>query len=213
MPRSFAFAILLSLFYVPQLFGKPTRFEVKDAAFRNVVSWTSDALLEKTIAVAHYVTGFVELDPQNLKAGISGEFEVDVRAFEMGPESRQNRLRETLLLAAEHPGASFKIDKLLEVSMNELAPGRSVTGRVSGTFTARGVSRREEMNVRATYLPESETTKKRLTGNVLKMNATWSLATTDYKFPIPEALLGLLSPTLKFTADLLGTDQLPVATP
>ncbi len=193
--------------------AKPTRFEVKDAAFRNVIQFSSDAPLEKVVATSHFVTGWVEIDPQNLKGAFKGEWEVDMRGFEMGPDSRQVKLRETLLSTAEFPGASFKADKLTEASANELAAGKSVTARVSGTLVVRGVARRQEMAVKATYFPETDWTKKRLGGNLLKMSTTFDLTLSDVKFTIPDVLSGLLAPTLKVAVDAMGTDQLPVATP
>lgn len=193
--------------------AKSTRFEVKDAAFRNLIQFTSDAQLEKVVATSHFITGWVEVDPQNLKGPFKGEWEVDMRGFEMGPDSRQVKLRETLLSTAEFPGASFKADKLIEPSANELAAGKVVTARVSGILTVRGVARRHELAVKATYFPETDWTKKRLGGNLLKMSATFDLALSEVKFTIPDVLSGLLAPTLKVSVDAVGTDQLPVATP
>lgn len=193
--------------------AKPTRFEVKDAAFRNLIQFSSDAPLEKVVGTSHFITGWVEVDPQNLKGAFKGEWEVDMRGFEMGPDSRQMKLRETLLSTPEFPGASFKADKLLDPSANELAAGKAVTAKISGTLTVRGVARRHELAVKATYFPETDWTKKRLGGNLLKMSTTFDLALADVKFTIPDLLSGLLAPSLKVSVDAMGTDQLPVATP
>ena len=204
--------LLLSLFCLAS-HAKPTRFEVKDAAFRNLISWISDAPLEKTLATSHFISGWFEVDPQNLIAGIKGEMEIDVRAFEMGPGSRQVKIRDTVLSAQENPGALYKMDKLYDASASELAPGKAVTAKVSGMLFARGVLRRQEMQLKAVYHSESERTKRRLTGNLLKVSAYFDLVLADYKCPIPEGMDGIFAPVLKVSADVLGTDQLPIAAP
>ncbi|MCB0403913.1 MAG: hypothetical protein KDD51_03955, partial [Bdellovibrionales bacterium] len=61
-----------------------TRFEVRDAAQRDVVQFTSDAPLEKVIGVNSSLRGWVALDPNNLSKGVTGEFEVDMRTFDTG---------------------------------------------------------------------------------------------------------------------------------
>ncbi len=194
-------------------YAKATRFEVKDLAFRNVLQWTSDAALEKTIAVSHFPHGWIELDPQNIKAGIKGEFEVDVRSFETGPDSKQVKIRDAVLGVAEYPGAFYKLDKLVEASSSELIAGKTVSARVSGVLSARGVSRRQEMQTRVTYYPESEFTQQRLSGNLIKIAAFFDLALNDFKAPIPEGMKALLAPVIKVAADMVGTDRLPVKAP
>jgi len=193
--------------------AKPTRFEVKDVAFRNVVIFISDAPLEKTVGTTHFVSGWMEVDPAAVRSGIKGELEIDVRGFAIGPESRQSKLRETVFGTADFPGAIYKIEKLVESSSNELRSGKTVTGRVSGVLTAHGVSRRQEMVVKATYFTESEWTKRRLTGNLLKVSASFDLGLADYKMTIPEPLAGLVAPFFRINADIVGTDLLPVASP
>jgi hypothetical protein len=207
--------ILLFSFLLQNMssYGKPTRYEVKDAAFRNLISWISDATLEKTLASSHFISGWFELDPQNLKAGIKGEMEVDVRSFELGPDSRQAKIRDSVLLAQENPGALYKIDKLHDLSHNELVAGKAVTAKVSGMLFARGVLRRQDMQIKAVYHPESERTKRRMTGNLIKVSSYFDLALSDYKCPIPEGMEGLFAPVLRVSADVVGTDQLPTTAP
>ncbi len=189
---------------------KSTRFEVKDAAFRNSIQWTSDAALEKILGTSHFISGWMEVDPQNLKGQVKGEFEVDMRSFEMGTESRQVKLRETLLNVQEFPTATFKAEKLENVSGNELTSGKAVSGSLVGMLSFRGVSRKEALNIRATYFPQTEWTKRRLGGNLLKLVAKFEVTLSSYKYVLPELFSGLLAPTLKVEADVLGTDQLPV---
>lgn len=214
MPLLKSFILIASLtLCCGRLAAKTTRFDVKDAAFRNVIQWTSDAPLEKIVATSHYIGGWIEIDPQNLKAGVKGDLEIDVRSFEMGPDSRQIKLRETLFASAEHPGAFYKVDRLIETSEPTLTPGKRVSGRVSGLLSLRGVSRRHDMHVRVTYLPESESTKKRLPGNLLKVSAAFDLALSEVKFVIPDAMKGLLAPVFRVNVDLMGTDHQPVGIP
>jgi hypothetical protein len=193
--------------------AKPTRFEVKDAAFRNLVSFISDAQLQKTLARSNFISGWFEVDPLNLKAGIKGELEIDVRAFEMGPDSVQAKLRDSVLGAQDNPGVLYKMDKLYAVSANDMTGGKNITAKVSGMLFARGILRRQDMQLKANYYAESERTKRRSTGNLLKVSAYFDMLLSDYKCPIPEGMEGLLAPVLKVSADVVGTDQLPTAAP
>lgn len=212
MPTRIALLLLIAGL-VWEADAKTTRFEVKDVAFRNVVIFISDAPLEKAVGTTHFVSGWMEVDPSAIRSGIKGELEVDIRAFEVGPESRQSKWRESIFGTADFPGAIYKIEKLVEASSNELKSGKMVTGRISGVLSAHGVARRQEMSIRATYFTESEWSKRRLTGNLLKVSASFDLVLADYKMAIPEPLAGLVAPFFRVTADVVGTDLLPVASP
>jgi polyisoprenoid-binding protein YceI len=202
---------LLILLTSAHAFSKTTRFEVKDAAYRNLVYFISDALYEKVLGRSQFVTGYVELDPLNLKAGVRGELEVDLRSFEMGPESLTAKLREVLFSVADFPGAQFKVERLAENSANELGPKKPVFGKVVGVLTARGVAARHEATVKVIYFPENDKTQKKLPGNLLKVNATLDVGLASFKVAVPDALVGRLAPTLRINVDFVATDQMPVA--
>lgn len=202
--------LVLALLFALPCHSKTTRFEVKDVAYRNLVYFISDATYEKVLGQSHFVTGYVELDPSNLKAGVKGELEVDLRSFEMGPESRTAKWREILFASTDFPGAQFKVERLVENSSNELSAKKPVFGKVAGLLSARGVAARQDATLKVLYFPESDKTQKRLAGNLLKVSATFDVALSAFKVPLPEALVGLLAPTLRVNVDFVATDQVPV---
>src|SRR4051794_19843249 len=83
--------------------GKPTRFEFRDAGLRNLVHFVSDVPLEKILGISNFVSGWLEIDPENLGEAVQGEFQVDVRTFETGIDSRNDLLRDKIFSAAEFP--------------------------------------------------------------------------------------------------------------
>jgi polyisoprenoid-binding protein YceI len=209
MPSQYVLSLLCCFLSFSAL-AKPSRFLVKDAAYRNLVYWVSDAPLEKTLGVSHFISGWVELDPQNLKAGIKGEWEVDVRSFEMGTESKTAKLREALFAAADFPGISFKAERFVESPEAEFAPGKTLTGKVLGTLVARGQALRREVSIKASYFPESELSKKRLSGNLLKVSAVFEVPITLLKVVLPDALVSLVAPVIAVHVDFVATDQIPM---
>ena len=190
--------------------AKPTRFEVRDPAFRNVLWAISDAPLEMLLAKSNHVTGFVELDPQNLQAGIKAELETDVRALDITNESTQLRLRDTVLAASQFPGASFRAEKAV-FKESALRAGKPVQATVTGTLSLRGVSRSQSIPVKVTYWPASDKTKKRLPGNLLKVSGTFEINLAHFQFPQTDEWAGTLAPVLKVTVDFAGTDQVPIS--
>ncbi|MBY0369942.1 YceI family protein [bacterium] len=207
MKSAFCFLFLIA---ASAAVAKPTRFEVKDAAFRNLLYFISEGSLEKTLGRTQFISGFIEVDPQDLGAGIKAELETDVRGFDLGSDSLQVKARETLFSADQFPGASFKAEKASDISPGILAPGKTATANIAGTIVFRGVPRNQTFPVKVSYWPASDKTRKRLPGNLLKVSSTFEMNLTHFQFSIPEELSGLLAPVLKVSMDLVATDQQPV---
>ncbi|MCB0416828.1 MAG: YceI family protein, partial [Bdellovibrionales bacterium] len=89
-----------------------TRFEVRDAAQRDIVQFTSDAPLEKVLGVNSSLRGWIAVDPNNLSKGVQGEFEVDMRTFDTGMLLRNEHFRTQFLETNQYPFSTFKIDRL-----------------------------------------------------------------------------------------------------
>lgn len=190
--------------------GKMTRFDMRDGGLRNLVEFVSDALLEKVVGISNAVSGWLELDPDRLADGVRGEFEIDVRTFETGVEARNEQFREKYLGAGEHPVANFTLTTLLSSSKPRLGEGQPVVLRVEGTLRAKGVVKPQAVLVKLTYFKESELTRQRLSGNLMKASASFDVDTQLFGINIPENFRARLSRFVQVTADLVGTDRPPL---
>lgn len=189
--------------------AKPTRFDMRDGGLRNLVEFVSDALLEKTVGISNAVTGWIELDPDKVGDGIKGEFEVDVRTFETGIEPRNEAVRDKMLLAPEFPIATFTLSKVMSVSKPKLAEGQPVIARVDGTLKAKGIQKPVPVNLKLVYLKESDVTRQRLPGNLLKVSATFDVDTALFGITVPDAFKSRFARFIQVSADVVGSDRPP----
>ena len=207
---AFRHAALALVFSCVAAFSKTVRYDMRDAGLRNVVQAVSDAPLEKMIALSGSPAGWIELDPERLTDGIRGEFEIDVRTFSTGLDPRDEKVRDAWLGSSEHPTAGFQIAKVLGLSKAKLTDGQPVVARLEGQLRLRGVARNQPVLAKLTYVKESDVTRQRLPGNLLRVSATFDLDTGLFNLPIPEPFRNRLSRYIQVAADLVGTDRPPV---
>jgi|GEM_PF-1615114 len=211
--KSFLCSLLFASLLCHSLSATPTRFEVKDVGFRNLVYFVSEAPLETVVGQTNFVTGWLELDPGNLKEGIKGTFEVDVRTFETGMPARNAKVRDLFLGATKQPIAVFTFNRFAQVSAPVLKPGMTVTGKVEGTLSANQVETRLILPVRLTFWKDGPMVKKKgLTGNLIQVRSEFPLRLGDFKVGVPTQFQGLIDPEAKFSAHFFGADRLPAST-
>ncbi len=204
--------VLLITFLSAAAPAKPVRYDMRDGGLRNLVEFVSDAMLEKVVGISNAVSGWIELDPERLGDGIRGEFEVDVRTFETGIELRNEHIREKILGGGEFPLANFSLGKLTSVSKAKLGVGaQPVVARVEGQLKAKGQTRAQAVLLKLIYIPESELTKTRLPGNLLKVSANFEVDTNDFGITVPEAFKARFSRYIQVTVDAVGTDRPPTS--
>ena len=210
--RPYGILILVFTFVTPAS-AKPVRFDFRDAGGRNIVHFVSDAAVEKTIGLSSSIAGWLELDPDRLSEGVKGEFDVDVRTFHTGVELRNDFLKDKFMGASEFPIATFTLSRVLNSSKTKLPDGVPVTMRVDGTLKAKGVTRAQAILVRVTYMKESEMTRQRLPGNLLKVAANFDIDGIQYGAQIPESQKARFSRFIQVHVDAVGTDQPPLTLP
>jgi polyisoprenoid-binding protein YceI len=196
------------LFYSALAFGQMTHFDMRDAVHRNSILVISEAPFERTIALSHFLTGSVDLDPENLAAGIKGQIEFDTRSFDTGLELRNTQLRDQFLQSAEFPTGSA-VFQLTGVK-GKLRNGETMKLKREGDITIRGVTRKLLIPFELTYFKESEETKARLAGNLLRVRSTFSLDTALFGISIADNLKNLFNKTVQVSVEALGSDRLPV---
>jgi polyisoprenoid-binding protein YceI len=88
---------------------------------------------------AEGVTGEVQADPADLRAGITGVVRVRIAAMRTGNDGRDRDMRK-LLDADRHPEIRFTI-VAVEASFNSITPSADVLLTVKGGLALRGVER------------------------------------------------------------------------
>lgn len=212
---SLLFVMLSAVFLYPRIsFAKPMRFEVRDAAQRDSIQVTSDAQLEKIVAINSAVLGWVEIDPDQPRQGVKGEVEIDLRSFVTGNASRDSFLREKLLSTSEFPTAKFVINKPLSFASTRLVDQQPTVVRLEGTFTIRGQIRTQPILVKFTYFKQSDKTSQRLPGNLLRITSSFDLDLSSFGITIPEGLKFRVGKIVQANIDLIGNDgPVPSLTP
>lgn len=210
--RNLSFGLKLGIFSLLVCgFGRSTqavKFEMKDLAQRNLILITSDALMEKTLAVSHFASGWVEVTPENLGM-LVGEFELDVRTLDTGLELKNIQLRDQLLSSQEFPIAKLSVNAPLSHLKTKLSDGKPLNVKVDGTIKIKNITKTLPLNVKLIYFKESEESHQRLTGNLLKVTGYFDLELAAFGINIPPKYSALIAKTVQVSVDMVGTDRLP----
>lgn len=172
---------------------------------QNLFNWTSSAPMEKIAGTADGVTGTITLDPKNL-ATIRGTITVPVASMKTGNTTRDNHLRGADWLdAGKYPTITFTI-----ASVNGLkVAGNSVTGNAVGSFTMHGVSKQLTIPFKLTYVDESEKTRERAPGDLVLVNADFSVALKDFNVAGSRGVVGSkVGESIDVKAQLFGSTGL-----
>src|SRR5437870_8336153 len=80
-------------------------FKVDDAWGRDAVQFATTAPVEDIVGTTNQVTGFVRVDPKNIKGpATSARIDVDVASFKTGIEMRDGGVRKALGAEAHQSG-------------------------------------------------------------------------------------------------------------
>ncbi len=208
------FVILFASAFCQLTLAKATRFEVRDAAQRDSIQVVSEAQLEKIVAVNSSVLGWLEVDPEQPRQGVKGEYEVDLRGFVTGNPSRDTFLRDKLLNSGEFPTAKFVISKPLSFAATRLLDQQPTVVRMEGTFSIKGQNRVQPILVKLTYFKQSDKTGSRLSGNLIRISSSFDLDLANFGIIIPDGMKFRVAKVVQVNIDLIGNDGLvPFITP
>lgn len=184
------------------------KFEMKDLGQRNLVLINSEALVERTVAVSHFVTGWIDLVPDNVE-NLSGEFELDVRTLETGLELKNIQIRDQLLSSSEFPIAKISFKASLAGQKVKLTDGKPFSTKVDAVVQLRSVIKTLPLQIKLVYFKENEESRQRLTGNLLKFSAQGEIELSAFGISIPNKYSAVVAKTVQVSGDLVGTDRLP----
>lgn len=183
-----------------------TRFDIKDAGLRNLFYLVNDAPLEKMIGLSNALDGWIDLNPQKIRDGVKGQFVIDLRTLETGNEIRNEFVKEKLLQTSEFPVLNFEFSKLSHSTSDVLKKDLPAVVKVEGQMRLRGQVRPMALFLRLSYLPESEMTRARLPGNLLKVSTSFDLEISDFGLGVVDALTPRVARQLQLAVDAMATD-------
>lgn len=209
MRTTFKFILLSFLFILPTLAqgfkvgvsGMQT-FSFEDKYGRNQASFFSSTPLEDITGISNEVKGTVSFDVNDVKT-LKGSISIPTASLKTGIDLRNEHLRSANWLNAEaYPEITFAIKSVSDVKV--LADNK-LEAKVTGDFTAHGVTKPVTADATMTYLVESEQTKQRAPGDLLGVQAKFNIVLSE--FNVKNQILGeKVSDKIEITVNIVGSN-------
>lgn len=196
-------AALSVLFFVSGASAESRTFEV-DSNGGSRVQFVSDAPLETMTGVTSKLSGKITVDfdkASEAKATIDAE----VASIRTGIDLRDEHLRsDNWLDAKRHPKATFEVTSISGI--HKIEPNKGTTATVKGKFTIHGVTKQVTAKAKLRFIPESSQTKKaRVKGDVLRVQASFTVELEDHKVSVPSIVRLKVANEIKVNVDLRAT--------
>ena len=179
--KTFFIAILAVSFTAAQGFkvnssGEQT-FNFEDKKGRNQATFFSTTPLEDITGISNTVKGEVTFNVSDIKT-LKGSISIPVASLDTGIELRNEHLLSDNWMDAEsYPNITFEIKSVSDVKAEA---DNKLIAKVTGNFTAHGVTKQVVADVTMTFLVESEQTKSRAPGDLLGIQAKFNVNLSDY---------------------------------
>jgi polyisoprenoid-binding protein YceI len=187
-----------------------TKFIVDDPMTRNSVTVLSRAPLETILVRANDVTGEIELDPASA-AGARAKFNIPVESLDTGIPMMNDVMRSDRWLdAAKHPAVRFTLDRVTSPA-GALQDGKATRVEGEGTLELRGQAKPVPVKAEVTWLKKSESTGRRLPGDVLHVVARFdvSLPAFGIESHLAATSLDKVAGTLQVEVDVFASTEKP----
>jgi polyisoprenoid-binding protein YceI len=185
-------------------------FIVDDPMTRNGVTVLSRAPLETILVRTNDVTGDVQLDPAQ-PAGARATFQVPVQSLDTGIPLMNDVMRgDRWLDAAKHPLVRFSLDRVTSAP-GALQDGKTVRVQGEGSLDLRGARKNVPVTADVTWFPKSESTARRLPGDVLHVVARFevSLPAFGIESHLAATSLDKVAGTLQVEVDVFASTERP----
>jgi polyisoprenoid-binding protein YceI len=134
---------------------------------------------------------------------------VPIDQLKTGIDLRDEHLRSADWMNVEQfPTAEFKLTGISSPSSKELKDKEKITAQLTGDLTIHGVTKTVMVPGELIYLKETERTKKRLEGNLLRGSTSFTIKLSDYGISIPDMVVGKLSEEVEITVDFVSSDAM-----
>lgn len=204
--KSFLFALLILVSSV-SLFAQTT-FTADSKDGRNQATFQSDAPLEKIVGVASGVDAMVMINPSDITNMPKGKVKVPIGNLKTGIDLRDEHLRsENWLDAGKYPFAEFMLTGISNASSKSLENGKKTTATLEGKLTIHGVTRDVKVPGEFFFLKESEKTKAKMPGNLLRASTNFNIKLSDYGVKVPDMVAGKVSEEVAVSMDFIASDS------
>ena len=179
-------------------------FNFEDKYGRNQASFFSTTPLEDITGITNAVKGKVTFNVDDIKS-LKGSISIPVTTLKTGIDLRDEHLRSDNWLDAEsYPEITFMIKKVSDVKVEA---DNKLQAKITGDFTAHGVTKEVVANVTMTYLDESEQTKQRAPGDLLGVQATFNIILSDYD--VENMVVGQkVSENIEISVNIVGSSAM-----
>lgn len=165
---------------IPGVQGGAKKFALNNNVGKNEIEFVSDAPAEKMTGTSDGITGTFNLDAANLEA-TNGSIEVTVTSMKTANSKRDEHMYDAMWLdAAKYPSITFNVKSLKDVKVSSSGGRNIVTATAVGSFACHGVTVNSTAAITITYLPESAETKKRASGNLAMIDASFNVSLADH---------------------------------
>ena len=185
--------------------GEAVRFYVNDETRRDIVTFTSKAPLETVVGKTGEISGFIEVDIDDLSETPKAKFEVDLASVKTGIGMRDTHMREQYLETDKFPKAVFTLTGIKTGDTDKLENNQPVDLTLEGDFTVHGVTKKVEVFVTATFMKESEETKVRLPGDLLHIVGTFDVYLTQHNIKRPKFVILKLDDLQRIDLDFFAS--------
>lgn len=200
--------IIMYLFLLSATFSlAQTTFSSTTTDTRNQATFESNAPLEDIVGVSSKLMSNITLNLNDITNNPKGNIKVELGAMKTGIDLRDQHLRSANWLNTEkYPHAEFELIGLSGASLKELADNKPVKATAKGKLSIHGVTKEINAPVEITYYKETDQTKVRIAGNLLKVSADFTIKLSDYKISIPSMVAGKVDETIKVSVNLIASD-------
>jgi polyisoprenoid-binding protein YceI len=178
-------------------------FSFLDKAGRNQAMFFSSTPLEDVTGLSNDVKGSVTFDVNDVST-LRGSISITTASLRTGIELRDTHLQsENWLDAESYPEITFVIKNVSNVKSLE---DNKLEAKVIGDFSTHGVTKQVTADATMTYLDESEQTKKKAPGDLLGVEAKFSIVLSDYD--VENMVLGQkVSDNIDITVTMVGSNS------
>ena len=202
--------IILTLFVVGITFAQGFKvkatgeqtFSFADKMGRNQAMFFSSTPLEDVTGLSNDVSGTITFDVGDVST-LKGSISISTASIKTGIDLRDGHLQsENWLDAESYPEITFVIKNVSNVKSLE---DNKLEVKVVGDFTTHGVTKEVIADITMTFLDESEQTKQKLPGDLLGVEAKFSIVLSDYE--VDNMVLGSkVSDGIEITVTMVGSN-------